>query len=183
MPKSWSAKLLGYGSKIGTHNRTLVNGNIDQNLRSPGGLILTHTHLEWYPDFEKHFWEVFGGSALRVLGVPAGQRPAFSHSHTGSHHENTMVLNLMARDPVVLLAKENRKGYQSHFAGPSKTHTHIYSVAVCSFGCNRPPVCSCEHRIKPWSNVDPVNLGFTAALLSFFTTCDAANKQTHSNLL
>ena len=30
------------GSKMGT----LVSGNVDQNLRSPGGLILTHTHME-----------------------------------------------------------------------------------------------------------------------------------------
>ena len=36
----------GCGSKIGTQNGTLVSGNMDQNLWSPGGLILTHTHLE-----------------------------------------------------------------------------------------------------------------------------------------
>ena len=35
----------GCGSTIGTQNGTLVNGNMDQNLWSPGGLILTHTHL------------------------------------------------------------------------------------------------------------------------------------------
>ena len=35
----------GCGSKIGTQNRTLVNGNMDLNLRSSGGLILTHPHL------------------------------------------------------------------------------------------------------------------------------------------
>ena len=33
----------GCGSKIGTPNGTLVRGNMDQNLRSPGGLTLTHT--------------------------------------------------------------------------------------------------------------------------------------------
>ena len=32
----------GCGSKIGAPNGTLVSGNMDQNLRSPGGLILTH---------------------------------------------------------------------------------------------------------------------------------------------
>ena len=35
----------GCGSRIGTPNGTLVSGNMDQNLRSPGGLILTHTHM------------------------------------------------------------------------------------------------------------------------------------------
>ena len=33
----------GCGSKIGTPNGTLASGNMDQNLWSPGGLILTHT--------------------------------------------------------------------------------------------------------------------------------------------
>ena len=33
----------GCESKIGTQDGTLVNGNMDQNLRSPGGSILTHT--------------------------------------------------------------------------------------------------------------------------------------------
>ena len=28
-----------------TQNGTLVNGNLDYNLRSPAGLILTHTHM------------------------------------------------------------------------------------------------------------------------------------------
>ena len=32
---------VGFGSKIGIQNGTLVNGNMDENLRSPGGLILT----------------------------------------------------------------------------------------------------------------------------------------------
>ena len=36
----------GCGSKIGTQNGTLVSGNMDQNLWSPGGLILTHTHMD-----------------------------------------------------------------------------------------------------------------------------------------
>ena len=35
----------GRGSEICTQNGTLVNGNMDCNLRSPGGLILTHTHV------------------------------------------------------------------------------------------------------------------------------------------
>ena len=34
------------GSKMGSQNRTLVNGTNDYNLRSPAGLLLTHTHLE-----------------------------------------------------------------------------------------------------------------------------------------
>ena len=33
------------GSKIGAPNGTLVSRNMDQNLRSPGGFILTHTNL------------------------------------------------------------------------------------------------------------------------------------------
>ena len=33
------------GSKIGTPNGTLISGNMDQNLRSPGGLILTHPQM------------------------------------------------------------------------------------------------------------------------------------------
>ena len=35
----------GCGSKIGTQNGTLVSGNMDQNLWSPGGSILIHTHI------------------------------------------------------------------------------------------------------------------------------------------
>ena len=35
----------GCGSKIGTPNGTLASGNMDQNLWSPGGSILTHTHM------------------------------------------------------------------------------------------------------------------------------------------
>ena len=35
----------GCGSKIGTPNGTLATGNMDQNLWSPGGLILTHTRV------------------------------------------------------------------------------------------------------------------------------------------
>ena len=35
----------GCGAKICTPNGTLVNGKLDYNLRSPGGLILTHTHV------------------------------------------------------------------------------------------------------------------------------------------
>ena len=35
----------GCGSKIYTKNGILVNGNMDQNLRSPGGVLLTHTHM------------------------------------------------------------------------------------------------------------------------------------------
>ena len=37
--------LYGSGSKKCTQNGTLVSGNMDQNLRSPGGLILTHTYM------------------------------------------------------------------------------------------------------------------------------------------
>ena len=33
-------------SKIWSQHGILVNGNVDQNPRSPGGLILTHTHLK-----------------------------------------------------------------------------------------------------------------------------------------
>ena len=33
------------GAKLGTQNGTLVSGNIDQHLWSPGGLILTHAHM------------------------------------------------------------------------------------------------------------------------------------------
>ena len=36
---------IGCGSKLGNPNGTLVNGNMDENLRSPGGAILTHTQL------------------------------------------------------------------------------------------------------------------------------------------
>ena len=49
-PKDGAQKLLrlgawyGSGSKIATQNGTLVSGNMDQNLRSPASLILTHTH-------------------------------------------------------------------------------------------------------------------------------------------
>ena len=36
----------GCESKIGTQHGTQVNGNMDQNLRSPGGFILTHTQMK-----------------------------------------------------------------------------------------------------------------------------------------
>ena len=36
---------LNCGSKIGTQNGTLVSGNMNQNLRSPGALILTQAHV------------------------------------------------------------------------------------------------------------------------------------------
>ena len=36
---------LAVGQKIGTQNGPLVNGNMDKNLPSPGGLILTHTQF------------------------------------------------------------------------------------------------------------------------------------------
>ena len=39
------ANPFGSGSKIGTQ-RTLLHGNMDQNLWSPSGLILTHTHFK-----------------------------------------------------------------------------------------------------------------------------------------
>ena len=42
-PLKGSKKGNGCGSKIGTLNRTLASGNMDQSLRSPSGLILTHT--------------------------------------------------------------------------------------------------------------------------------------------
>ena len=35
----------GCGSKICTQSGILANGHMGQNLRSPGGLILTHTHM------------------------------------------------------------------------------------------------------------------------------------------
>ena len=35
----------GCGAKLGTPNGTLLSRNMDQNLRSPGGLILTHTRF------------------------------------------------------------------------------------------------------------------------------------------
>ena len=38
----WS---FGCGSKICTQTGTLVDGNLDYNLRAPGGLILTHSHF------------------------------------------------------------------------------------------------------------------------------------------
>ena len=44
---SWRKLRTGsHGCKIGSQNGTLVNWTKDQNLRSPGGLILTHTHME-----------------------------------------------------------------------------------------------------------------------------------------
>ena len=38
--------LCGRGLEIGTQNGTLANGNVDSNLRSPGGLILIHSHVQ-----------------------------------------------------------------------------------------------------------------------------------------
>ena len=40
-----AARTFGCGSKTGAKNGTLVSGNIDQNLRNPSCLILSHTHL------------------------------------------------------------------------------------------------------------------------------------------
>ena len=42
----------GYGSKNRYHNGTLVSGNMEQNLRSPSCLILSHTQITyggWFP--------------------------------------------------------------------------------------------------------------------------------------
>ena len=36
---------MAVGQKKGTPNGTLVSGNMDQNQRFSGGLILTHTHI------------------------------------------------------------------------------------------------------------------------------------------
>ena len=36
----------GCGSKIGAQNGTLVSGHMDQNLRSPGAVILTHIQIK-----------------------------------------------------------------------------------------------------------------------------------------
>ena len=44
-PIHYGSEVHGCGSKIGTQNGTLVSGNMDQNLWSAGGLILTHTHM------------------------------------------------------------------------------------------------------------------------------------------
>ena len=41
----WCLFPLCCGSKIGTPNGRLANGNMDSNLGSRSGLILTHTHL------------------------------------------------------------------------------------------------------------------------------------------
>ena len=41
----WHQGRFGRGSKICTQNGILVNGNMDQNLRCPGGLILTPTQM------------------------------------------------------------------------------------------------------------------------------------------
>ena len=46
---SWQDGVCNYmtngWSKMGTQNRTMASGNMDQNLRSPGVLILTHTQI------------------------------------------------------------------------------------------------------------------------------------------
>ena len=39
------AKLYGHGSKKRCQNGTLVSGNMDQNLRNPSSLILSHCHI------------------------------------------------------------------------------------------------------------------------------------------
>ena len=61
------ACVYGCGSNIGTQDGTLGSGNMDQNLRSPGGLILTHTHICVY---------IF-------MGPP--HKPAFLGSHYFGH--------------------------------------------------------------------------------------------------
>ena len=74
---------LGCGSKKRYQNRTLVSGNMDQDLRSPSCLILSHTHfsfsrpeeLSWplqvpHPILQRHL-EV--NPALRLAGDAAGR--------------------------------------------------------------------------------------------------------------
>ena len=39
------ARSYGCGTKQRCQNGTLVSGNMDQNLRNPSGLILSHTHM------------------------------------------------------------------------------------------------------------------------------------------
>ena len=48
-------KAYGCGSKNRNHNRTLVSGNMDQNLRNPSCLILSHTHISEVPESQP--WE------------------------------------------------------------------------------------------------------------------------------
>ena len=51
-PTAWfshGVHLPGFRLKICTRNGILVNGNMDQNLRFSGGLILTHTHVLFSP--------------------------------------------------------------------------------------------------------------------------------------
>ena len=47
VPLACTGQSFGCGSKIGAQNGTLVSGNMDQNLRSPGGLILTIPIWVW----------------------------------------------------------------------------------------------------------------------------------------
>ena len=52
---------MAVAQKTGTQNGTLVSGNMDQNLRNPSCLILSHTHIWWdcplrtfnFPGFEQ----------------------------------------------------------------------------------------------------------------------------------
>ena len=47
------AKPHGCVSRIGTPNGTLVSGNMDQNLRNPSCLILSHTHIAPQQNWKK----------------------------------------------------------------------------------------------------------------------------------
>ena len=65
----------GYGSKNRYQNGTVVSGNIDQNLRNPSSLILSHCQMpasmgrwkHWLPDPKRAGWT----SGLPFLWAPA----------------------------------------------------------------------------------------------------------------
>ena len=63
--------LYGCGSKIGTQNGSLASGNMDQNLRSPGGLILTHIRIDLSLVFQKGDFEK--GDNVRPKDSPSNK--------------------------------------------------------------------------------------------------------------
>ena len=90
--------LFGCGSKVCTQNGILVNGH----LRSPGGLVLTHTHFWSFPMLEGSDLR-FGAAASWLLAAchptPTGWLRGSAHLKrsmaTKDHHIDQSGLNSM----------------------------------------------------------------------------------------
>ena len=73
--------------KICTQNGILVNGNMDQNLRSPGSLILTHSHLATHWPLEPNIFTAIPRQvAVSILDAAVRRAPHVHRSSGATTH-------------------------------------------------------------------------------------------------